>query len=691
MNSDEIRKNGYHRPDDENKKSVGKVVLDYSKYQGADLYCDGEIEQELLDIVKDASEAEYSRIIEEKKEWPVLYHLSPQRENIVDFLPILKSDKVLEIGSGCGAITGKLSNLCGELTCVDLSKQRSLINANRHQTLDNVTIHVGNFTDIEPDLDRDYDWICLIGVFEYGQSYISSDNPFEEFLNIIKKHVKKDGRIVIAIENRLGMKYFAGCMEDHLGTYFSGIEDYANGGGVRTFSRPSLENIFKACGYSDSQFFYPYPDYKFMHTLYSDKRLPLEAELNDNKRNFDRDRMELFSEKYAFDGVIRDGVFPLFSNSYLVVLGNPIDLIYAKYSNDRDKGLQIVTTMECDSLGKKVVIKRPACEEAKEHLKKLYHSYELLADRYEGSKLSVNKMQYDSESGSACFEYVEGKTLEQLMDNKAYKGDMDGFMELFGEYVNRISYGADKPVTDYDLIFANILVDDDKWTIIDYEWTFEEKSDPKELAFRAIYCYILAEEKRNECLDLQRVMDYLGIDEKLAAELRDKETKFQKQVTGKAKSMAELLELIGGACFDPKAIVGRYESRNSLKRIQIYEDKGIGYSEDNSYFITDVTEEADVKSFVIHFSGDVKKLRIDPCMESCLVRVVSLVLNGMPITKTKKLVSNGKRFKEDTFLFVGNDPNIEIPEKCMEIKGENTLEVSLEITAISDALAKGLN
>ena len=86
-----------------------------------------------------------------------------------------------------------------------------------------MTIHVGNFSDIEPDLPTDYDFVCLIGVFEYGQSYIGGKTPFHDFYRIIKKHVKSDGHIVIAIEKlRLGLKYWAGCREDHVGHVFSG-------------------------------------------------------------------------------------------------------------------------------------------------------------------------------------------------------------------------------------------------------------------------------------------------------------------------------------------------------------------------------------------------------------------------------------------------------------------------------------
>ena len=74
---------------------IGKVKLDYSKYPGQDLYCDGRIEDELLQIVKDGADMDYTPLISERKQWPLLYHLSSLRENIVDWLPITKEDKVL--------------------------------------------------------------------------------------------------------------------------------------------------------------------------------------------------------------------------------------------------------------------------------------------------------------------------------------------------------------------------------------------------------------------------------------------------------------------------------------------------------------------------------------------------------------------------------------------------------------------
>ena len=221
-------------------EEIGKVKLDYSRYPGEDFYSEGAMEDELLDIAKSRTAAEYERIIEERRVWPILYHLSPLRENIVDWIPMDKDAKVLEVGSGCGAITGALSRKAGTVTCLELSRKRSLINAYRHRECGNVTIRVGNFRDIEPELPTDFDYICLIGVFEYGQAYMGGDRPYEDYLKRLMAHLAPGGRIVIAIENRYGLKYFAGCREDHLGTYFSGIENYASGGDVRTFGRGGL-------------------------------------------------------------------------------------------------------------------------------------------------------------------------------------------------------------------------------------------------------------------------------------------------------------------------------------------------------------------------------------------------------------------------------------------------------------------
>jgi hypothetical protein len=217
----------------------------------------------------------------------------------------------------CGAITGALSEMGGQVDCVDLSLRRSRINAYRHCYADNVRIHVGNFQVVEEELPADYDYIFLIGAFEYGGLYIGGENPYRDFLEILKKHLAPGGRIIIAIENKTGMKYWAGCREDHNGEFFSGLEDYPGGGPARTFTARELRQLARSAGFGEDkcEILYPYPDYKFMHTLFSDRRLPEVGECKTNLCNYDRDRWEIFDEKLVYDMVIRDGNFPFFSNS----------------------------------------------------------------------------------------------------------------------------------------------------------------------------------------------------------------------------------------------------------------------------------------------------------------------------------------------------------------------------------------
>lgn len=704
---------------------IGKVSLNLAHYPGEDLYCDGAAEDELLGIARDYAEVEYPKIIEERRSWEILYHLSAQRENIVEWLPIDKSMKVLEVGAGCGAITGALAKKAGSVTCVDLSKKRSMINAYRHSDCENVTIHVGNFQDIEPDLPCDYDYICLIGVLEYAQSYIGGDMPFENFLNIIRRHLKRSGRIVIAIENRFGLKYWAGCKEDHLGTYFSGIEGYPDGGVVRTFTRNGLERIFLNCGIEEYAFYYPYPDYKFMTTLYSDERQPKMGELSNNIRNFDRDRMVLFDEKKVYDSILREGLFPLYANSYLAVIGPKPSVCYVKYSNDRQREYRIrteilpvsltgmegregMTPEEESSLPKLLAVRKyPLCKEAGEHIRNIDTAYRKLKDRYAGGELRINRCKLvetgEEENFFAELEYIEGVTLAQLLDACLEKDDMEGFMQLFRKYLALVDYHSKEPVADFDLIFSNILISakdaakpfdalqNSFWTLIDYEWTFGKQVDTKELVFRAVYCYLLEDEKRNK-LDLDLIMQELGIRDEEAEEYRTQEKAFQRFVTGNHRSMVEIRDLIGHKCFKPEGFLEKIRLEERRGRIQVYEDRGQGFQEETSFFADEqMAEDEQGIHLTLSVEAGVKRLRIDPAFADCMVRIKQLNWNDKNLVwsgKASVLTTNGTRLDDTgSFVFSTEDPNLVVSLEGQPFEEINVLEVCMERSFIGREMA----
>ncbi|SDA69429.1 Methyltransferase domain-containing protein [Butyrivibrio sp. INlla18] len=666
---------------------IGNVTLNFKHYSGVDLYSDGAIENDLLEIVKKYKKEEYQKVIEERANWPILYHLSEQRSNIVEWIPMAKTAKVLEVGSGCGAITGMLSKKAGEVVACDLSRRRSEINATRNQECDNVTIHVGNFRDIEPDLPRDFDFIFLIGVFEYGQGYIGTDNPYEKFLRMLQRHLKKGGRIVIAIENRLGLKYFAGCAEDHLGSYFTGIEGYSPDSVAKTFTRNGLINIFKKCGMNEYHFYYPYPDYKLMTLLHSDDYLPKFGELQDNVRNFDRDRLVLFNEKRAYEDLSKDGLYPEFANSFEVILGPGFDTIYSKYSNDRVSEFKIRTDIAIDKAGRKVIKKFPLTEEAREHVFGIRDAYLGLVEKYRGGDLEINDCQINEQEGCAVFSFVNGVPLASLLDQCIDRDDMEAFEALLNEYLKRIRYKEDYPVSDYDLIFSNIMVNGPIWTIIDYEWTYGKCIPAKESMWRALYCYRLEDRKR-EKFDPKPLFNKLGITEKEIQVLLDEEYAFQKYVTGNRKSMVELWKDIGRKVIVPKEITNTTSAARPDDQIQIYLDNGEGYSEDESMFPEEQYDDKNTVTLDIRVDDTCNTVRIDPAFAPCMVTILNATWNSLSISEGGADVNinpvNGEWISDDSIIFNSDDPNIEfsLTSDRLSVKQKNHLVVKLLMTLI---------
>ena len=293
------------------------ATLNLDFYSGTDYYSDGDIEDVLLDIV--TNNDTYDEILAHETRWPILYHLSPIRQNIINWYPFKEDASCLEIGGGCGAITAALCQNLASVKVVELSKRRSSINLARHKHFDNLEIIVGNLNDIT--FEEKFDYITLNGVLEYAGSFTNTDEPYKDFLKQIKQYLKPDGKLIIAIENRYGLKYFAGAKEDHTGKEFDGLTGYIGNDKVRTFGKKELEDLLSLSGYPQQEFYYPHPDYKMPMEIYSEDWLPNEDTLLASAPNFDNERYELYDETKVFKGIIANGQYEFFANSFLVICG----------------------------------------------------------------------------------------------------------------------------------------------------------------------------------------------------------------------------------------------------------------------------------------------------------------------------------------------------------------------------------
>ena len=289
--------------------------INYDFYNGNDAYSDGEIENQIIEYAKIYKNMD--EVFKNDLRWPVFYHLTPIRKNILNWYPFKEDSDVLEIGAGMGAITEVLCEKCKNVVSVELSKNRATSIATRNEDKENLDIIVGNLNDIDFK-GRKFDYITLIGVLEYAPSFTKSDNPYIEFLSKIQNLLKPDGKLLIAIENKFGMKYFAGAPEDHTSVKYDGITGYKNSKGVQTFGKDEIKNILEQTELKNTKFYYPLPDYKLPSLMFSEDYLPTEKSVEKYIPYYYEGTELEFDEITAYKEIIKNNMFEFFANSFFI-------------------------------------------------------------------------------------------------------------------------------------------------------------------------------------------------------------------------------------------------------------------------------------------------------------------------------------------------------------------------------------
>lgn len=483
---------------------VGHVTMTVLNDHTKESYSDGSIETELLTLFKQSRPNEQA-FREKHPGWATDYHLAPTRQNLLNWLHIKPGARVLEVGAGCGALTGVLCEKAAAVTALELSPRRASINAQRHKDKKNLDIVVGNLQNLESykNVTR-YDYVVCVGVLEYAGRFIDAPDPFEAFIRQLRSFTKPNGTLILAIENQLGIKYLSGAKEDHTGRYMEGPEDYPHYDGVRTFGKQDLEQLLAQADFKNLDFYYPLPDYKMPGVIYSDRYLP--GINTDNipyslfpSPNPDQTRQQLFREQSVIGPLARNGLFGPLANSFLVVANDPLSAsqpVLAHGSLQRQPKFRTITTLHKKGKSYRVV-KQPVSPDGKNHLASLAKTYDVLKKPF-SKNFGVCPVQ-DTPSG-AIFDYVGGLSMEELLVRNLLKKDYDGFLKqflLFTEIVSSLDQSEAIPIKSaaykqifgsafnkkallvspglVDLNFDNIVYDQQskQYTLIDYEWCFE--------------------------------------------------------------------------------------------------------------------------------------------------------------------------------------------------------------------------
>lgn len=649
---------------------MAKLNLDY--YSGENFYSDGDVEKEILKIAKAQGAFECMEDIP----FPVLYHLSRVRENILNWYPFKANANCLEIGSGCGALSGLLCSRLSKVVSVELSKRRADINYIRHERLQNLEIWVGNQNDMV--FGEKFDYIILNGVFEYAMSFTEGDNRCETFLSNIKRLLKPDGVILVAIENRLGLKYFAGAPEDHTDGYFDGICNYEGNDSVRTFSRGEWEKLMKSCGLDYYRFYYPYPDYKFPREIFTDESLKGQK-YGLPAWNFTKYRLALFREEQMADTLQQEGIMAHFANSFLIEMSaRPLvyerKVLYARLNTDRDRHFSISTTIE-EQAGQKIVVKNPMTGEAKRHIQRMknqmqdYGSWSPLMGEVKGDGISYPFLEEESLAHQAQ-KAVQDHDLEELKrlvgkvadicrggkrDGKGkhiMSQEMSGrerteFEQVFGAGRMMPGLACISPA-NIDLILDNIFEKDGKYYVIDCEWVFDFPVPEKFILWRTINELYSTCPSLEELYPAGEFFSEYGITAEMSALFWKWGTYFAEHYVGANRLLRYSVPEVG---------ISLEEYRRRLKEkeclvSQLFVDTGNGFREEEK--LVSETELSDGR-FSLEFDlkdfQNIRALRFDPLEGSpCICRI------DKEGTDAKLIAANAAGRVEKGDLFLTTDP-----------------------------------
>ena len=486
------------------------------------LYEDDALEEEIYDIVCEGQD--YIEAIKKNNSYPYHYFLSPIRHNLFQWYPFKKEGSLLEIGAGYGQLSSLFTKKLDHVVAVEDSQSKCNLISKRAE---DATVLLSEFDDIQ--LDEKFDYIVLCNIFEYAKSFLESENPYVDYLNYLKGFLKDDGVILIAISNRIGLKYFAGFKEEHTNRLFSGINGYEDEDSVQTFSKNELENIITNAGFSNYKFFYPYPDHEFPELVHTDKlinKLPFTGAIE-----FSRERYLLFDENNLNLALSEDNLSQYFANSFLVEIRksdndyptDKMDLI--KIGAQRKEEFNIYTIIWSD--GK--VSKSPISAKANDHIKRMV----------EGSKHDIGKIRcLDAElkDDSLYYDFINQKSCEYMILDFIAKNDKEKFFELIEDIYDALFYNSfesDEYATEeflkvfkeksdikfhcheksyLDVILGNMFIIDGKFTVIDYEWIYDFPIPLEYIFYRTFSYHFYSSKSFREFTSFEEIFEHFNLD-----------------------------------------------------------------------------------------------------------------------------------------------------------------------------------
>lgn len=379
-------------------------------------------------------------------------------------------------------------------------------------------------------------------------------------------------------------------------------------------------------------------------------------------------------------------------------------LIFSKYSNERARRFAIRTDIVSDDSKKLTVFKRNLYPEGQQHIKNIYTWYNRLSESYQGTQIELNHCDYREDK--VALEYLNQLTLENELNELLKKQKLEQFNTLLFSYIDEVKKGGmiqpfvkterfvetfgdveiedalSAEVTNIDMVLNNVILGE-KWTIIDYEWTFDFPIPANFVIYRILH-YFVANSHFPNRLNAVALFDQAGITEAELEIYASMERHFQmkfllsdEQQENKLVPIREMHEDISPGGIDLKRIYDE-EKMHRDALVQVFESDAHHFSEENSFVVhCNIDKQITLK---IDLKPETDFLRFDPHENPCNLSGLTITdEEGSPVPV---LATNGIFIKKDRIVFLEDDPQLVVGN--LKEKTQLTFSYQIKLTDMEE-------
>lgn len=471
-----------------------------------------------------------------------LYKNSNLRKNVLHWYPIKEDSTILQIGTDSPKIVEELCDKAKKVTLIlnNESQKQDILNEISRKNLE---IKVISNLEIKGNKEQ-YDYVTLIGSLEIYQDIIENKayKRLKKLLEIAKQKCKENGKILLALDNKYGMKFWT--------TMYAQKNILCNQ--KFALSKTMINELLEKTGLTNYKYYYMLPDYKIANVIFTDKYMP---NIESISRNFTYGEEEFlnFNQTEAYGEILKENIdlFKFYANSYFIEIGKgnleENNIKFVSYTNIRKEQYRIQTTIYENRVEKTCIN-----EDAREHINNMKRNIDIMnniglktLDSYKEDKIISKYIENAKSYDKVLLEYLENEENDKFFEMiETYKKDLlrklgevkleeiknNNIFEKYkieckDDFLNEFHFVKNGL---WDLIFQNIFYINNELYFYDQEW-YDENVPIEYIIYRSIayfanaHAFIPTQELYKKLNINKYVETFQKLDSKIQEEIRNEE------------------------------------------------------------------------------------------------------------------------------------------------------------------------